>query len=503
MPSSARRVGLELAGVFFSHSDSVPLFANLDLRLAPGWTGVVGANGAGKTTLLRLASGELAPEAGRVRRHPRDAGVRLCPQRVERRDPEIEAFAADPGGPARRLRDRLVLRTEALATWNTLSPGERKRWQVGAALADDPVLLLLDEPTNHLDVEARDLLASALVRHRGLGLLVSHDRALLDTLCDHTVRIAHGRVRLYRGGYAVARETWEREEREIWDAREARRHEQRKLERRLADRRRRRDGEAARGRRRKRATDIHDKDALESLKAGRRAGERSYGREVQVVSGRIDRLSREIEGLRFEKSLGRSLFVDFEPAPVPRIAALDGEAVRAGDRLLLDDVQVDLRRESRVWLRGPNGSGKSTLIARLLARTRVPADRLLHLPQELDEAEGRSLLDGVRRQAPDVRGRLLHIVAALGSDPEALLESALPSPGEARKLCLAVGLARRVWALVLDEPTNHLDLPSVERLEEALAQYPGALLVVTHDPAFAERLTTTRWEIRDGCVSVV
>jgi ATPase subunit of ABC transporter with duplicated ATPase domains len=89
-------------------------------------------------------------------------------------------------------------------------------------------------------------------------------------------------------------------------------------------------------------------------------------------------------------------------------------------------------------------------------------------------------------------------VAALGVDPESLLESERPSPGEARKLALASGLARQVWGLLLDEPTNHLDLPSIERLEAALAAYPGALLLVSHDEAFAQQLCDERWVFEDG-----
>jgi ATPase subunit of ABC transporter with duplicated ATPase domains len=97
---------------------------------------------------------------------------------------------------------------------------------------------------------------------------------------------------------------------------------------------------------------------------------------------------------------------------------------------------------------------------------------------------------------------VLSLVAALGSEPARLLASADPSPGEARKLCLALGMGRHAWALVLDEPTNHLDLPTVERLEAALAAYRGALLLVTHDARLGERLTTTRWEVGNGTVRV-
>ncbi len=94
------------------------------------------------------------------------------------------------------------------------------------------------------------------------------------------------------------------------------------------------------------------------------------------------------------------------------------------------------------------------------------------------------------------------LVAALGVSPDRLLASERPSPGEARKLSIALGLGRHAWALVLDEPTNHMDLPSIERLEGALAEYPGALLLISHDHAFARRCTDTVWSVGGGNLTV-
>ncbi len=112
------------------------------------------------------------------------------------------------------------------------------------------------------------------------------------------------------------------------------------------------------------------------------------------------------------------------------------------------------------------------------------------------------MLQSVRALSKDRRGRVLSLVAALGLDPDLLLSSSAPSPGEARKLKMAYGLGLQVWALVLDEPTNHLDLQAIERLEAALVAYPGALVMVTHDDELAAACTTQTWDLTGGRLSV-
>jgi ATPase subunit of ABC transporter with duplicated ATPase domains len=374
---------------------------------------------------------------------------------------------------------------------------------VGAALSSDPDVLILDEPTNHLDAEARSRLIPALQGFRGVGIVVSHDRTLLDALTTRTIRMERGEVRSWRGSYEAARAAWEREEREEIDSYRKLQSEKKKLRRRLTDARQKRAVAESRMRTSRRMKSAKDSDARGRFKTKRRrSAEAALGWETHKLRERLDRLAVRAKEFDFHKALGRSLKVDYVPSPVPRLMSLELDELRAGGALLLREVHVEVARESRVHVAGPNGAGKTTLLRLLMGSLRVPASRVLYLPQELSPPQELLLLEELRASAALEQGRVLSIVAALGVDPETLLASARPSPGEARKLALALGLARQVWALVLDEPTNHLDLPSVERVEAALDDHPGALVIATHDDAFAHSCTHTVWELRGGRISV-
>ena len=491
---------LILDRVHYSFRLGAPLLVDATLHLNRGWTGLVGPNGCGKSTLLQLLAGELPPVSGVRRLLPAEARVVRCPQEDGGLDGALLGFAAAGDGRSRQLRGQLSLDPEVLPRWTTLSGGERRRWRIGAILASDPDVLLIDEPTNHLDEDARGLLLSALRRFRGLGVVVSHDRALLDGLTNTTVGIRAGRVVTWPGPYAAAREGWALADRQAeetrCEAQEAHRH----ALRRLADARRAQaQADAARSTR-ARMKGLHDSDARSVAAKGRAAnGEARASRRVGLERAIAARQEERVEACTLEPLRGRALHYGWTPSARDPVVTLTGPLTVAGcdaTRTLLQHLDLAVGRTEHVHLRGPNGSGKTTLLRALGARLEAAGAPVHTLAQELSREEVAADVARLRALDREARGRIGGLLAALGADPARVSVDA--SPGEARKLRLALGMGTSVQALLLDEPTNHLDLPSIERLQVALAAWPGALVIVSHDRAFATACTRTAWTIQDG-----
>ncbi len=492
MPS---RASVVFDDVCFRHDAAGdPLFSSLSVHFPRGFTGIVGPNGAGKTTLLRLATGARAPEQGRIQ-SPRSAIH--CEQRTDRPPEGLGVLLAATDGEARALRGRLGVEADFASRWPTLSHGERKRAQIATALWRAPALLAIDEPTNHIDADARRMLIGALARYRGVGLLVSHDRELLDGLCTRCLWLDPPRATLVPGGYSQGRAQREADRARAGREREQARRERDRARREIARRRE----QAARSHRdrSKRGLARKDHDARFEKNLARVSGKDGQaGRLLRQLEGRGRRAEARLAAAHVEKAAELGIWLPGSRSPRPALLHLEPGSIPLGAGRALHLPELALGPDERIAITGPNGSGKSTLVGHLVAHAKVPADRLTVLPQEVEADRGARILDEARRLPADRLGHVMNVVSRLGSRPDRLLESHTPSPGEVRKLLLALGMLRAPHLIVLDEPTNHLDLPSIECLEAALSDCPCGLLLVSHDEAFLAGLATRRWRVEGG-----
>lgn len=480
-----------------------PLVSDVTLDLTPGWTAIAGANGAGKSSLLRLLAGEVTPVSGSVRVLPRDARIAFVRQEQGPPSDAELAFLRDDGGEARRLRADLgigeALSLEALAT---RSPGERRRIQIGGAVFEGADVLLCDEPDAHLDRAARQKLVRAMRAFSGIGVVVSHQRELIDEIAASTILFERGRARLFDGGYSAARAAREIEDATVAGER-ARAVKELGRAREAHDRTRRLHQAAALDQSAShRMKSVRDHDGSSSARKFRaEQATKTLGRLEGVRAAKVARSREHLASIEIEPAFGAEVRFRARPAPSGRVATLVEDELRAGrdGPLILSRPSLVVSSRSRIRVTGDNGAGKTTL---LVALAEHAAPDVLYVPQVLDARARASIARELAGATREERGRWLSLFATLGADPAPILTTPCPSPGEARKLAIAKGLAREVSGLILDEPTNDLDLPSIERLERALAAYEGALVFASHDESFARATETERWVLRGGQLMV-
>ena len=475
-----------------------PLLRGVTATFARGWTGIVGANGCGKTTLLKLASGELEPSAGSIARPD------SCLYVVQRTDdpPEgLAAFFESADAEAWQARVDLEIGDDWADRWASLSHGERKRLQIAIALWRAPGLLALDEPTNHLDAGARAVLLAALKRFRGTGLLVSHDRELLDELCAQCLFVVPPAATMRPGGVSAGLEQDRREQTAARAADDAAKHAAERL--RAAAQERREEGERMAARTKAQTKDAKhnkwDHDGKAERNLAKLTGKDAWaGKQAAALSKRANKAQASRAGLPVRKEFATGFWL--EDADVSRrnyVLRVPAGELPLGPGRILAFPDLEIAPTDRVALTGPNGLGKSTLLRALAPRFNVPPEHLTLVPQEITAAESAAILADAKKLPDDRLGFVMTRFSRLGSRPGRLLDSAQPSPGEVRKLLLALGIARGPHLIVMDEPTNHLDLPGILCLEEALAAAACAMLLVSHDERFLSRLARTRWALAE------
>ena len=517
-----------------------PILDDLSLGLMVGEkVGLIGCNGAGKSTLFKLLSNEDTPDSGeviltqglRVARlsqdphFPAEATVRTAlawaladhQALIHRHGAIHEELHHDPDHSTRnRLHDELERvehhlqhmgwdieprLKEAQTTWGlsdfgtlveSLSGGWRKRVALAQAWLKDPDVLVLDEPTNHLDPEQVEKLEVWLQQFDGALLLITHDRHLLDSVVDRMLELENGRIVSYDGSYSDY--ILEKADQDFRDARLTD-HMQNRLRREMAWLRR---GAKARTRKSK----LRIQNVLD-LKDDVQERTRLDERQDLTFKGGDTRSDVLLSAERIHFSYG------------------DGAELMGGLDLLL-------QRGLRLAILGPNGCGKSTLLKLLLGDLEPTAGTIQRHPKLSISAisQGRAELDGTltildnladRASVVEVGGASMQAHVYLtrfgfAVDQQGRLTATL-SGGERNRLLLAKAMLHPADLLVLDEPTNDLDIPTLQNLEEALMDYPGTLLLVSHDRFFLDQVAThtlawnpeglPRWELYEGNPSTV
>ncbi|MBT3164724.1 ABC-F family ATP-binding cassette domain-containing protein [Streptomyces sp. Vc74B-19] len=506
-------------------------------------TGVIGENGSGKTTLLRLLAGAEQPDSGTITVQA-DGGVGYLPQdarlpahhtvqqavddalsdlrAMQARMRHLEAVMATHdspgndtpsdnsgvmaeygdlltafelrGGYEADVRVERALHGLGLAhlprdrAIGDLSGGEQVRLRLAALLAASPEVLLLDEPTNHLDDHALTWLEDHLRTRPGTTVAVSHDRTFLDRVTTTLLEVDADRrtVTRYGNGYtgylaekAAARRRWEQEHAD-WEADVAAQREAAAVTaRRVAPGRAMRDG-------------------------NKMAYDRAAGRVQQSVAGRIRNAEERLRRLLADpvpKPPEPLRFTSTPPSAGRRLtgAVLEASGVAVSGRLARTDLTV--KAGDRLLITGANGTGKSTLLRVLVGRL-IPdtgqitrRGRMGHLPQEPAPGRpGETVLTAYARGLPGHPDEHAERLLELGLFTADRLTARVTelSTGQRRRLALARLLSRPSDVLLLDEPTNHLSPALVEDLEQALADYPGTILLVSHDRRLHSRWTGTR-----------
>ncbi|MET0639242.1 MAG: ABC-F family ATP-binding cassette domain-containing protein, partial [Hyphomicrobium sp.] len=452
-----------------------PLLEGAELTVAPGdRICLVGRNGSGKSTLLKIAAGLVEPDSGDKFVHP-NASIRYLPQEADFTGFTTVRDYVEAGlGPTDDSYQADYLLTELGLSGDSepqhLSGGEARRAALARVIAAKPDVLLLDEPTNHLDLTAIEWLETTLLGMRSALLLISHDRRFLENLSRATVWLDRGKTRRLEQGFG-AFEDWRDK---VLEEEEIERH---KLDRKI----------------------VREDQWMHGGVTGRRKRNVRRVRELRTLRQAVREQRHVVGSVRLDVSeAGLSGKLVAEATGVAK--SYDGLDVVAG-------LNLRVMRGDRLGIVGPNGAGKTTLIKLLTGQIAPDRGTIRHganlevvsLDQKRDELNPNwtvsDALTGGRGDQVIINGKARH-VASYMKDFLFLPEQRLSpirvlSGGERARLMLARALAKPSNVLVLDEPTNDLDLETLDLLQELLSDYPGTLLLVSHDRDFLDRIVTS------------
>ena len=499
------------------------IFSGVTFTVARGdrW-GVLGRNGSGKTTLFRLLTGDQQPTTGTVSRQPAlrvalleqhrefvgaqtvweaaagefaellaleqslteqaqklaEAGESVTPQMLDRYDRDLERFQREDGYSLASRVDAVLdglgfepqkARTQPLTQ---LSGGERGRLGLARQLVSPADVLLLDEPTNHLDLETTRWLEEFLRATDRTVLLISHDRAFIANLVDHVLHLEGGTAFTYAGNY----------ESFITQRNERRLSQQRAVEK-------------------QRKFIAGEEDYIRRNLAGQNS-KQAKGRRKRLT--RLPRLTAPAA----EQGGVLNLSLDVTERGGDQVAVARGVRIEIDDRALISDFSATIQRGDVIGFIGPNGSGKSTLLRSLVGDREVTAGELrlggsiraAFYRQDLAQVPtDQTLYDIIAGLRPLwTRGEIQGHLGRFGfSGAEVQRRAETLSGGEQARVALAMMMLGRANFLLLDEPTNHLDIESVEALEDALGEYEGTVLLVSHDRALLDALASRVWILHD------
>ncbi len=483
---------------------------------------LTGRNGAGKTTLLKIILGEIKPDWGELefasgfrigaleqdpsfeagtsvqtvirqamqhvfnleqRLRSLETQLELNPDAVLEWSATLEAFEVAGGYSAEARASQVLAALELdgflLRDASSLSGGERTRLALAVALVNSPDLLVLDEPTNHLDIRMREWLERTLLEYPGALLIVSHDRALLDAVVNLTFHLERGNLKIYPGGFSKARIA-RLEERRV----QGKQHRVGKFEfKRL------------------------EKSANRVAAWGK--NNEKLAKRAKAIKTRAARVEAStVEAPIRERKIAMSL--EAGHAKAATLFKLEHVSKHFGERLILENAGLRIRAGDRIALLAPNGAGKTTLLKIILGElapdvvaTPEPLIRFSDgvQPAYFDQTyhgltPNRTVLSQISQRVGETQAKAY--LGRYGFKPEDFTK--IPkqlSGGERARAGMALIAATRADVLILDEPTNHLDVEALESLEDALWAYPGSVLFVTHDRAFAQAVASRVLGIED------